>query len=126
LLLPSVPAAERYIAQHLPGKLQAEMRPKASGGCQMKRTLKLGMGAVLSLALAAPVADACSRAVYFGEEGQTVTGRTMDWAVSDVDTNMWLYPRGLERNSNTATPLSGPRNTAASPPRSTKARSRTG
>ena len=26
-------------------------------------------------------------------------------SVSDMDTNMWLYPRGLERNSNTATPL---------------------
>jgi choloylglycine hydrolase len=71
----------------------------------MKQTLTLVTAAVLSLALAAPVADACSRAVYFGEEGQTITGRTMDWAVSDVDTNMWLYPRGLERNSNTATPL---------------------
>lgn len=72
----------------------------------MKRSLGLGIGAFLSMAVAAPMlAEACSRAVYFGEEGQTVTGRTMDWAVSDVDTNMWLYPRGLERNSNTATPL---------------------
>ena len=25
----------------------------------------------------------------------------MDWFVSDMDTNMWLYPRGLERSSNT-------------------------
>ncbi|QDT73597.1 Penicillin acylase precursor [Lacipirellula limnantheis] len=49
--------------------------------------------------------DACSRAVYFGKEGQTVTGRTMDWFVSDMDTNMWLYPRGLERTSNTKTPF---------------------
>ena len=49
--------------------------------------------------------DACSRAVYFGKEGQTITGRTMDWFVSDMDTNMWLYPRGLERTSNTKTPL---------------------
>jgi penicillin V acylase-like amidase (Ntn superfamily) len=71
----------------------------------MKRTLTLGLSAALSLAIAAPVADACTRAVYFGLEGQTVTGRTMDWFVSDMDTNMWLYPRGLERSSNTATPL---------------------
>lgn len=49
--------------------------------------------------------DACSRAVYFGKEGQTVTGRTMDWFVSDMDTNMWLYPRGLERTGNTKTPF---------------------
>ena len=72
----------------------------------MKRTLKLGMTAVLSMVLAVPyMAEACSRAVYFGLEGQTVTGRTMDWFVSDMDTNMWLYPRGLERTSNTAAPL---------------------
>ena len=29
----------------------------------------------------------------------------MDWMVSDIDTNMWLYPRGLERTSNTKTPF---------------------
>jgi penicillin V acylase-like amidase (Ntn superfamily) len=86
----------------------------------MKRTLKLGIGAVLSLAMAAPMADACSRAVYFGEEGQTVTGRTMDWFVSDMDTNMWLYPRGLERTATPRPRWSGPRSTAASSPRSTK------
>lgn len=72
----------------------------------MKRSLAMGIGAFLSVAMAAPlVAEACSRAVYFGKEGQTVTGRTMDWFVSDMDTNLWLYPRGLERNSNTKTPL---------------------
>ena len=72
----------------------------------MKRILKIGMCAVLSMAMAAPhLAEACSRVVYFGEDGQTVTGRTMDWFMSDMDTNMWLYPRGLERTSNTATPL---------------------
>jgi penicillin V acylase-like amidase (Ntn superfamily) len=72
----------------------------------MKRTLAMGMCTFLSMAMAAPlVAKACSRAVYFGLEGQTVTGRTMDWFISDMDTNMWLYPRGLERNSNTAKPL---------------------
>jgi choloylglycine hydrolase len=72
----------------------------------MKRTLKIGIATVLSMAMVAPhAADACSRAVYFGEDGQTITGRTMDWFVSDMDTNMWLYPRGLERNSNTAAPL---------------------
>ena len=51
------------------------------------------------------VLDACTRAVYFGKEGQTVTGRTMDWFISDMDTNLWLYPRGLQRHSNTATPF---------------------
>jgi choloylglycine hydrolase len=69
-------------------------------------TLRTAFTGLLSATLILPgIADACSRAVYLGLEGQTVTGRTMDWAVSDVDTNMWLYPRGLERMSNTATPL---------------------
>lgn len=58
-----------------------------------------------ALLLVHSVSNACSRAVYFGKDGQTVTGRTMDWFVSDMDTNMWLYPRGLERTSNTKTPF---------------------
>lgn len=40
--------------------------------------------------------EACSRAVYLGPDGMTVTGRTMDWA-EDLHTNLYLFPRGLER-----------------------------
>ncbi|MEE9913804.1 MAG: linear amide C-N hydrolase [Deltaproteobacteria bacterium] len=43
-------------------------------------------------------AEACTRAVYFGKEGQTVTGRTMDW-VEDMQTNLWIFPRGMARGS---------------------------
>lgn len=72
----------------------------------MKRTLAMGIGAALSVAIMAPsAAEACSRAVYFGKDGQIVTGRTMDWFVSDMDTNLWMYPRGLERSSNTRSPV---------------------
>ena len=64
------------------------------------------IAALLSASLLAPtVADACSRTVYFGLEGQTVTGRTMDWFVSDMDTNMWAYPRGLALTSGTDRPV---------------------
>ncbi|MFO1407770.1 MAG: linear amide C-N hydrolase [Steroidobacteraceae bacterium] len=64
------------------------------------------VASLLAASLLTPVAsDACSRAVYFGKDGQTVTGRTMDWFISDMDTNLWLYPRGLERNSSTDKPL---------------------
>lgn len=70
-------------------------------------TPRIALIAVLSASVLAPsFSEACSRAVYFGKEGQTVTGRTMDWFVSDMDTNLWLYPRGLERSSNTKTPFS--------------------
>lgn len=54
------------------------------------------LAALLSASLLAPaVSEACTRAVYLGKEGQTVTGRTMDWLVSDMDTNMWLRVSGL-------------------------------
>ena len=67
---------------------------------------RVAVAALLSASLLLPsVADACSRAVYFGLEGQTVTGRTMDWFEADLGSNIWLYPRGLTRNSNTATPV---------------------
>lgn len=41
--------------------------------------------------------SACSRAVYFGIEGQTVTGRSMDW-LEDMHTNLWIFPRGMQRD----------------------------
>jgi penicillin V acylase-like amidase (Ntn superfamily) len=44
-----------------------------------------------------PPASACSRAVYFGQEGQTVTGRSMDW-IEDMQTNLWVFPRGMTRD----------------------------
>lgn len=67
---------------------------------------RIVLAALVSASLITPtVSEACSRAVYFGKEGQTVTGRTMDWFVSDMDTNLWMYPRGLERTSNTNTPF---------------------
>lgn len=43
--------------------------------------------------------------MYFVEDGQAVTGRAMDWLHRGMDTNLWLYPRGLERTSNTRTPV---------------------
>jgi penicillin V acylase-like amidase (Ntn superfamily) len=89
------------------GGNRPDRRTNQHRGDFMKRTVRLGIGAILAIALTAPhTAGACSRAVYFGLEGQTVTGRTMDWFMSDMDTNMWLYPRRLERESNTKTPLS--------------------
>ena len=67
---------------------------------------RLATALLLALSLAAPTAaNACTRAVYFGLEGQTVTGRTMDWFEADLGSNIWLYPRGLTRNSNTANPV---------------------
>ncbi len=53
--------------------------------------------AVLALIAVASVADACTRAVYFGKDGQTVTGRSMDW-LEDMQSNLWAFPRGMPRD----------------------------
>src|SRR5512139_3373555 len=67
--------------------------------------IRLAIASLVSASLLTPaISHACSRAVYFGKEGQTVTGRTMDWFEADLGSNFWLYPRALTRNSNTAKP----------------------
>jgi choloylglycine hydrolase len=55
-----------------------------------------GLGTILTLA-AAPVAEACTRAVYLGPEGRILTGRSMDWKMPMVS-NLWALPRGMERD----------------------------
>ena len=42
-------------------------------------------------------AAACTRAVYVGSEETVITGRSMDWA-EDMHTNLWVFPRGMERD----------------------------
>ena len=39
----------------------------------------------------------CTRFVYQGPEGRILTARSMDW-VTDTGTNLWRFPRGLERD----------------------------
>lgn len=43
-------------------------------------------------------AKACSRVLYVGNDGLVITGRTMDWK-SDMETNLFMYPRGVERKA---------------------------
>ena len=49
--------------------------------------------------LAVPMQSAfsCTRAVYFGKEGQTVTGRSMDW-LEDMQSNLYVFPRNMARD----------------------------
>ena len=59
-------------------------------------TILLGTG--LLLAAGGPeYADACTRVVYEGTNRTVVTGRTMDWK-EDPRSNLWIFPRGMERN----------------------------
>ncbi|WP_394005232.1 linear amide C-N hydrolase [Luteimonas sp. WGS1318] len=41
-------------------------------------------------------ADACTRFVYTGANGDVITARSMDWQ-SDIATNLWIFPRGMAR-----------------------------
>lgn len=45
----------------------------------------------------APVVEACTRVVYLGANDQVITARSMDWKV-DVGTNLWIFPRGMDRS----------------------------
>ena len=56
----------------------------------------LTMLCAAALAVQSPQAEACTRAVYLGPDGMTVTGRTMDWR-EDPLTNLYIFPRGIER-----------------------------
>jgi len=47
--------------------------------------------------VAAPVAEACTRAVYLGPENRVLTGRSMDWKLPMIS-NLWVFPRGMERD----------------------------
>jgi penicillin V acylase-like amidase (Ntn superfamily) len=50
-----------------------------------------------SMIAAAPVAEACTRAVYFGPEGRYLTGRTFDFK-DPIVSNLWVFPRGMARH----------------------------
>lgn len=42
-------------------------------------------------------AEACTRVVYQGKDNTVLTGRTMDWK-EDTRSNLWIFPRGMQRN----------------------------
>lgn len=47
--------------------------------------------------LATHDASACTRLVYLGDNDRVITARSMDWK-SDVGTNLWIFPRGMQRD----------------------------
>lgn len=48
----------------------------------------------------ASVAEACTRLVYQGEDNQVITARSMDWK-EEIETNLWIFPRGMKRSGET-------------------------
>lgn len=50
------------------------------------------------LSLAFPTkGDSCTRLVYKGPEQTVLTARSMDWK-EDIPANLWIFPKGMQRN----------------------------
>ena len=70
------------------------------------RTLRTITGllapALAALGAVAPSgpAEACTRVLYTAPGGTVLTGRSMDWA-EDMHTNLWAFPRGIQRDGAT-------------------------
>lgn len=52
---------------------------------------------VVFLLVAIEPTSSCTRVVYKGLNGIILTARSMDWK-EDVLTNLWIFPRGMQRN----------------------------
>ena len=63
----------------------------------VRRTPTVLAVAAAALLAAAPIAEACTRAVYLGPDDRVLTGRSMDWKMPIVS-NLWVFPRGMERD----------------------------
>ncbi|KMM85122.1 penicillin amidase Cysteine peptidase. MEROPS family C59 [Pseudomonas taetrolens] len=64
----------------------------------MKKQHTKTLGLVLAgLLCSVPIAHACTRLVYLGDNQNVITARSMDWK-SDVGTNLWVFPQGMQRN----------------------------
>ncbi|MCS5690430.1 linear amide C-N hydrolase [Cyanobium sp. FGCU-6] len=80
-------------------------RPAVSpAGCPRSLSVRRCPAWLLALGLAAcalPLgprpAEACTRVLYTAPDGTVITGRSMDWA-EDMRSNLWAFPRGIERN----------------------------
>ncbi len=62
-----------------------------------RASLKAAVAAIALVAAGLAPATACTRAVYIGSDNTVITGRSMDWA-EDMGTNLWIFPRGMERD----------------------------
>ncbi len=60
-------------------------------------SLLLLLALVLQPGIAVRWAQACTRVTYLGSDDSVITARSMDWAV-DVGTNLWIFPRGMQRS----------------------------
>lgn len=63
----------------------------------MRRILAIAILALLKFSAFIQTAAACTRVVYQGPNDTVLTGRTMDFSL-DIPANLWIFPRGMQRN----------------------------
>lgn len=72
-------------------------RSRRPGRRGLRAALLLGLiGSFFGPLSGTPPALACTRVLYTAPDGTVITGRTMDWA-EDMRSNLWAFPRGMER-----------------------------
>ncbi|WP_422931795.1 linear amide C-N hydrolase [Singulisphaera sp. PoT] len=62
-----------------------------------KTILSAFLAATSMLGFAMREADACTRCVYLGPEGEVIVARSMDW-MEDTRSNLYAFPRGMKRD----------------------------
>ncbi len=68
----------------------------------IKRCTAIAILALLKLSVLASLAEACTRVVYKGPNDTILTGRTMDFSL-DIPANLWVFPKGMQRNGEAGT-----------------------
>jgi len=63
----------------------------------MRRVKKISIALFAIFAGVQLSAEACTRVVYQGPNNTIITARSMDWK-EDTQSNLWIFPRGMERN----------------------------
>ncbi|MGL6224305.1 MAG: linear amide C-N hydrolase [Steroidobacteraceae bacterium] len=57
----------------------------------------VALTAAIVVCTASAPAEACTRALYVSKDGTVIVGRSMDWG-EDMHSNMWVLPRGMQRD----------------------------
>jgi len=70
------------------------MKPALPAPTPLARALALSLAGFLC---SLPVAQACTRLTYLGDNQTVITARSMDWK-TDVATNLWIFPQGMQRH----------------------------
>lgn len=63
----------------------------------VRRILAIAALVSLQIPVLADAVEACTRVVYKGPNDTVLTGRTMDFSLP-IPANLWIFPRGMQRN----------------------------